>query len=51
VSQKKKKQANEDERIRSSIEGKFSQGERKFSLSLVMTKLENTSRTSIAIFF
>ena len=51
VSPEKKKQANEDERIRSSIEGKFGQGKRRFSLSLVMTKLENTSRTSIAISF
>ena len=51
MSPEKKKQANEDERIRSSIEGKFGQGKRRFSLSLVMTKLENTSRTSIAISF
>ncbi|HEY9302539.1 MAG TPA: IS5 family transposase [Phormidium sp.] len=51
VSLEKKKQAAYDERIRSSIEGKFGQGKRRFSLSLVMTKLENTSRTSIAISF
>ena len=51
VSPEKKKQAAYDERIRSSIEGKFGQGKRRFSLSLVMTKLENTSRTSIAISF
>ena len=51
MSPEKKKQANEDEIIRSSIEGRFGQGKRRFSLSLVMTKLENTSQTSIAISF
>ena len=51
VSPEKKKQALEDERIRSSIEGKFGQGKRRFSLALVMAKLPNTSRTAIAITF
>lgn len=47
VSQEKKKLALEDEKIRQAIEGKFGQGKRRFSLNLVMTKLENTSRTAI----
>jgi Transposase DDE domain len=46
-----KKQAQEDERIRNCIEGKFGQGKRRFSLKRIMTKLEDTSRTSIAITF
>jgi IS5 family transposase len=40
-----------DERIRNSIEGKFGQGKRRFSLNRVMTKLPNTSETAIAITF
>ena len=51
VSKEKKKQAKEDEKIRQAIEGNFGQGKRRFSLNLVMTKLENTSRTAIAITF
>ncbi len=51
MSKEKKKQAKEDEKIRQAIEGKFGQGKRRFSLNLVMTKLENTSRTAIAITF
>jgi IS5 family transposase len=51
VSQEKKKLALEDEKIRQAIEGKFGQGKRRFSVNLVMTKLENTSRTAIAITF
>jgi transposase, IS5 family len=46
-----KKQAQEDEKIRNCIEGKFGQGKRRFSLNRIMTKLEATSRTSIAITF
>jgi hypothetical protein len=46
-----KKQAQEDERIRNCIEGKFGQGKRRFSLKRIMTKLESTSRTSMAITF
>jgi len=46
VSKSKKKQAKEDERIRQAIEGKFGQGKRRFSLNLVMTKLDNTSLSS-----
>lgn len=51
VSKEKKKQAKEDEKTRQAIEGKFGQGKRRFSLNLVMTKLENTSGTAIAITF
>lgn len=51
ISIKDKKQAQQDERIRSCIEGKFGQGKRRFSLNRIMAKLEGTSRTSIAITF
>lgn len=51
ISKEKKKQALSDERIRNSIEGKFGQGKRRFSLNRVMTKLPNTSETAIAITF
>lgn len=51
VSPEKKKQAAYDERIRNSIEGKFGQGKRRFSLGRVMAKLSHTSLTSIAITF
>ncbi|NCQ97511.1 MAG: transposase, partial [Microcystis aeruginosa W11-06] len=33
------------------IEGKFGQAKRRFSLNLIMTKLPETSETSIAITF
>lgn len=51
ISLEDKKQAQQDERIRNCIEGKFGQGKRRFSLNQIMTKLEETSRTSIAITF
>ena len=51
VSKEKKKQSLEDEKIRSSIEGKFGVSKRRFSLDRVMTKLANTSQTAIAITF
>jgi len=51
VSKERKKQAAYDERIRKAIEGKFGQGKRRFSLARTMAKLENTSRTAIAITF
>ncbi len=51
VSKEAKKQAQEDERFRNTIEGKFGQAKRRFSLNLVMTKLTTTSETSIAITF
>ena len=49
VSIEEKKQAQADERARVPIEGKFGQGKRRFSLGHVMTKLAETSATSIAI--
>ncbi|BAZ42688.1 transposase [Calothrix sp. NIES-4101] len=45
VSKEQKKQALQDERIRNSIEGKFGQGKRRFSLGRVMAKLSHTSQT------
>jgi predicted 2-oxoglutarate/Fe(II)-dependent dioxygenase YbiX len=51
VSPEKKKQAREAEEIRNSIEGKFGQGKRSFSLDRVMAKLPNTSETAMAITF
>jgi hypothetical protein len=51
ISKSKKKQAQSDERIRNSIEGKFGEAKRRFSLDRVMAKLSNTSETGIAITF
>lgn len=51
ISQQKKKQALEDERVRNAIEGKFGVSKRRFSLNRVMAKLPNTSQTAIAITF
>jgi hypothetical protein len=51
ISDFEKKQARDDERFRNAIEGKFGQAKRTFSLNLVMTKLPETSETSIAITF
>ncbi len=51
VSEEEKKQARSDECFRNAIEGKFGQAKRRFSLNLVMTKLPETSITSIAITF
>lgn len=51
ISTETKKQALEDEKIRNSIEGKFGQGKRGFSLNRIMAKLAHTSETAIAITF
>ena len=51
VSDEKKKQALEDERIRNVIEGKFGVSKRRFRLNRVMAKLPHTSQTAIAITF
>jgi len=51
VSKEQKIQEREDERIRNAVEGKFGQGKRRFSLGRVMTKLAQTSETSIALTF
>ncbi len=51
VSKATKKQAQEDEKARQAIEGKFGQAKRRFNLDRVMAKLDNTSQTTIAIAF
>ncbi len=51
ISKETKKQAQDDERFRNSIEGKFGQAKRRYSLNCVMSKLSSTSETSIAITF
>ena len=51
MSKEQKKQALESERIRNSIEGKFGQAKRRFSLGKFMTKLSQTFETTIAISF
>jgi len=51
VSPETKKQALEDERFRSAIEGKFGQGKRRFSLDLIKMKRSDTAETAIAISF
>jgi hypothetical protein len=51
VSKEKRKQALESEKIRNSIEGKFGQGKRRFSLGRVMAKLSHTCETAIAMTF
>ena len=51
IDQLVKKQAQDDEKFRSRIEGKFGEAKRRFSLGRVMTKLSETSQTAIAITF
>lgn len=51
IDKEKKKQAQNDEKFRSRIEGKFGEAKRRFSLGRVMTKLSKTSETAIAITF
>jgi hypothetical protein len=51
LSKETNKQAQLDERIRNSIEGKFGQGKRRFSLNRVMAKLPSPSQTAMAITF
>jgi hypothetical protein len=51
VSKEKKKQAAYDERVRQAREGKFGQAKGRFNLDRVMTKLDKTSQTAIAIAF
>lgn len=51
VSEAEKKQAQKDERITNEVEGRFGQAKRRYGLGLVMTKLAETSETSIAITF
>jgi transposase, IS5 family len=51
IDKDRKKQAQDDEKFRSRIEGKFGEAKRRFSLGRVMTKLSETSKTAIAITF
>ena len=51
ISVEEKKQSQLDEKIRNEIEGKFGQAKRRYGLNLVMTKLSETSETSIAMTF
>ncbi|MGK7940983.1 MAG: IS5 family transposase [Crocosphaera sp.] len=51
VSKQTKKQAQDDERFRNAIEGKFGQAKRRYGLNCIMTKLSSTSESSIAITF
>ncbi len=51
ISKETKKQAQDDERFRNAIEGKFGQAKRRYGLNCIMTKLSETSETSIAITF
>ena len=51
VSPEKKKQAKDDEKFRSVIEGKFGISKRRYGLNRVMAKLASTSQTAIAITF
>ena len=45
------KQIRQDELDRIPIQGKFGQGKRRFSLSKIMSKLDSTSETAIAVVF
>ena len=49
ISVEQKKQAHEDECIRSAIEGKFGQGKRRYGLDLIKMKRSDTAETAIAI--
>lgn len=49
MSKDEKKQALNDERVRNSIEGKFGQAKRRFGLSRIMAKLQETSESVIWI--
>ncbi len=51
ISKETRKQAQDDERFRNAIEGKFGQAKRRYGLNCIMTKLPETSETSIAITF
>jgi hypothetical protein len=51
VSAAEKKQAASDEAVRSTVEGKFGQGKRRFGLGRVMAKLAVTSAAQISLSF
>jgi len=47
----RRKQIQEDERIRNAVEGKFGQAKRRFSLNWVMARLAESSKTVVSIIF
>ena len=47
----RRKQIQEDEGIRNAVEGKFGQAKRRFSLSRVMARLAESSKTVVSIIF
>jgi hypothetical protein len=49
--QSRTEKVRQDELDRIPIEGKFGQGKRRFSLSKIMSKLDCTSETAIAVVF
>ena len=51
VDSQREKQHHQDELDRIPIEGKFGQAKRRFSLSKIMCKLDQTSETAIAVIF
>ena len=51
VSKEQTRQANESERIRNSIEGKFGQGKIIFSVNIIMANSSRTYETAISITF
>ena len=51
MSRAKKRELRQDELIRIEVEGKFGVAKRKYSLGRIMTKLRETSETTIALIF
>ncbi len=51
IKREEKLRNRQDERERNAIEGKFGQGKRRFGLSRIMAKLQETSETAIAVSF
>lgn len=49
LTKEEKRQMREDNSVRNSVEGKFGQGKRRFGLSRIMAKLQETSETVIWI--
>ena len=49
LTREEKRQMREDNSVRNSVEGKFGQGKRRFGLSRIMAKLQETSESVIWI--
>ncbi len=49
MSKEEKRRMREDSSVRNSVEGKFGQGKRRFGLSRIMAKLQETSESVIWI--